>query len=155
MAYSGLFELRTPRDLLGKLRHDLERMEKDPLDARPAFDFFVTAHHMHVDWLPGRHSKERKRYEHDQVAVALLAVCSHLANGSKHFQADPNRHDSVKDTKLHEGAFSDQFQADAFDTSRLEVHLDGNAAKELGSVVLVMELARQVLAFWEGHPNLR
>jgi hypothetical protein len=50
----GVFELRTPEDLLGKLRVDLKRLEADPLDQYAAFDFFVSASHM-PDWLsPGQ-----------------------------------------------------------------------------------------------------
>lgn len=151
MSYSGLFELRTPRDLLAKLRHDLARMDSNWLDQYAAFDFFITAHHM-VDWLyPGDSNKQRRR---DEVqASALLQVCSHLANGSKHFQTTDSRHTSVADTQLHEGPFSQQF-SEQFDISRLEVHLTGEAANRLGSVINVLPLARQLLAFWEAYPAL-
>lgn len=149
MTYSGLFELRTPRDLLAKLRHDLARMESNWLDQYAAFDFFITAHHM-VDWLyPGDSQRQGKEVQ----ASALLQVCSHLANGSKHFLATDPRHKSVANTQLHEGPFSQQF-SDQFDISRLEVHLTGEAANQLGSVISVLPLARQILAFWEAYPAL-
>jgi hypothetical protein len=149
MAQTGLFELSTPRDLLAKLRHDMTRLETDPLDQYAVFDFFITAHHM-TDWMKkSPRSKERRQYE--RRGVVLRKVCSHIANGSKHFEADASRHDSVSSTRLHEGPFSQAF-SDAFDISRLEVHLEGDAAKELGSVVTVLRLARRVLAFWEAHP---
>jgi hypothetical protein len=134
VSYKGLFRLTTPRDLLGKLQHDFSRIEEHPLDERPAFDFFVTAHHMQ-EWLDHWTSnttrelrKQRKPYERE--GAALMQVCSHLANGSKHFVTD-SRHDSVKDTQFKPGPFSSAF-SDAFDISRLEIHLDGEAAKKLG-----------------------
>jgi hypothetical protein len=154
VTYTGLFQLRSAADLLDKLRHDYKRLEANPLDEFAAFDFFITAHHMQHDWLKGRQSKERKRYERDAKAVALRDVCAHIANGSKHFVADPARHDSVKDTQYRPGPFSQAF-SEQFDISRLEIHLDGDAAKELGTVVWVKPLARQVLAFWEAHPSLQ
>jgi hypothetical protein len=40
VTYSGFFELKTPHDLLAKLRRDFKGIESsDRLDADPAFDF--------------------------------------------------------------------------------------------------------------------
>ncbi len=48
------FELRTPADLLAKLKADGERLRAEPADSHAAFDFFVTAWHL-ADWVyPGR-----------------------------------------------------------------------------------------------------
>jgi hypothetical protein len=80
----------------------------------------------------------------------LLRACSHLANGSKHFKANPKRHKSVQDTKHYEGQFDpEQFDLDQFDTDQLEVHLKGKAAKQFGPVISAPSLARKVLEFWE------
>jgi hypothetical protein len=146
VTYSGFFELKTPHDLLAKLRRDFKRIESsNRLDADPAFDFFVAAHHM-LDWVyPGDSGKEARRKE--VQASPLLQVCSHLANGSKHFQAKSEIHKAVADTQPHAGQFSDQF-SDEFDVDRLEVLLQD------GSVKTVKELAREVLTFWETHPSL-
>jgi len=83
--FKGLFRLQTPPDLLSKLRHDFGRLEKDPLDEYAAFDFFVTAYHL-LDWIypdaEDVHNRDiRRQVEQDN---ALLQVCSHIANGSKH-----------------------------------------------------------------------
>ncbi|MBA4066098.1 MAG: hypothetical protein C0501_20740 [Isosphaera sp.] len=149
MSFSGLFELKTPADLFRKLEHDLRRLEADALDAYAAFDFFVTAEHM-LDWV----------YPDDPDARAaarqsdpLLEVCSHLANGSKHFRATHPRHRSVDDTRQHGGAFSSAFSR-GFDISRLEVDLKGDAAAALGSVVEVTDLARAVLCHWRSRLGL-
>ena len=46
----GLGSLKTPLDLLQKIRHDFERLRKNPSDSYVAFDFFVSSYHM-LDWL--------------------------------------------------------------------------------------------------------
>lgn len=38
--------LQTQADMLVKLRHDLDRMKANPLDAFAAYDFLVTAYHL-------------------------------------------------------------------------------------------------------------
>jgi hypothetical protein len=81
--FTGLFELRLPTDLIRKLRHDLERMETSPLDQYAAFDFFVTAEHI-VDWLHPTDEPSRRAL---RDSSHLLRITSHLANGSKHFEA--------------------------------------------------------------------
>ncbi|MDP9309498.1 MAG: hypothetical protein M3R24_01140 [Chloroflexota bacterium] len=148
--FKGLFELQSPHDLLMKLRHDYRRIEESPLDQYAAFDFFVTAEHM-VDWQYPHEVDNFKRTGLRNSNV-LLQVCSHIANGSKHFQATAKRHDSVKNAQVHKGAFQrDAFQADAFDVSRLVVQLQGQAAQEFGELIDVLELARRVLEFWETY----
>lgn len=141
----GFFDLQTPVDLLQKLRHDFGRLKESPVDSYTAFDFFVTAYHM-LEW---RHPDNAKRRQMERDGKSkLLWVCSHLANGSKHFQA--TRRDAVKDTIVHEGPFDDAF-ADAFDVSELRVELDGEAACEFGPSIGVLPLADKVVHFWEAH----
>jgi hypothetical protein len=60
----------------------------------------------------------------------------------------------VKNTRLHEGPFSQDF-SEEFDISRLEIALEGDAAKQFGEVITAPSLARTVLAFWEAHPDLK
>ncbi len=88
----GFFDLQTPADLLGKLGRELERMQSAPRDIDHAFNFFVTAEHM-LDWLyPGK-ANDTKRSEARKLP--LLALVSHIANGSKHFMAEAKRHKSM------------------------------------------------------------
>lgn len=92
----GFFNLQTPQDLLQKLRHDFGRLKESPLDSYAAFDFLVTAYHM-LEWrYPGKSNNAKRRQMERDGKSKLLWVCSHLANGSKHFQA--TRRDAVKDT---------------------------------------------------------
>jgi hypothetical protein len=139
----GVFALRTAADLLQKLRHDYERMERDALDQYAAFDFFVTADHL-PDWIhPGREGKKRLL----RSANWRLKVCHQLANGLKHFEASRDHHDSVQGTEFHEGPFSDDFSME-HDRSMLLIHLhpavsEGHEAIEAG------ELARWLVDYWE------
>lgn len=153
-AFKGLFELQTPHDLLEKLRHDLERLRDSPIDQYAAFDFFVTAEHL-IDWLlPG--DGKRAAREAQRNSDSLLQVVSHIANGSKHFEATAKHHQSVQDTETTNGVFqAGTFQSDAFDVPRLIIHLHGQAAADLGSQIEVIALAEKVLQFWENHSQLK
>jgi len=150
-SFRGLFELQSPQDLLEKLHHDYARLQQSPLDQYAAFDFFVTAEHM-LDWLYPNDSQKRKNVRDQSV---LLQVCSHIANGSKHFVASDKRHVSVKDARKNEGAFQrDAFQPDAFDVPRLQIDLQGKAAQELGECIDTFELAGKVLNFWKNYQDI-
>lgn len=144
MSFEGSFNLRNATDLFRKLEHDLDRMRKDPSDGRPAFDFFVTALHM-LDWVyPNDKGKKDAELKDNQ----LLLICSHIGNGSKHFRATRSYHNSVRDTVVHLGDFSSQdFSPEDFDTTRLEVELQGDAAAALGNTISANDLATRILDF--------
>ncbi len=146
--FKGFFALQTPQDLLRKLQHDYQRLKDDPLNPYPAFDFFVTAEHM-LGWVYPGYANRQQRTNLRNSNV-LLQVCSHIANGSKHFELNDTRHKSVKDASVHQGAFqTGAFQNDAFDVSELRIHLEGDAASQLGQYVGVLPLARKALDYWE------
>jgi hypothetical protein len=150
--FEGFGELKTPVDLLGKIRHDFERLRNNPENVYEAFDFFVTAYHM-LDWL---HPKDRRAREAEESKHPLLQVCSHLANGAKHFEATAKKHVSVKDVAAVQGAFQrGAFQSNAFQVPGLFVQLDGSAAAAFGSSIYAVDLARRVLAHWEADPRLQ
>lgn len=92
----GIFELTTPNDLLKKLRYEYEHFRLEPLNTYTAFNFFVTAEHL-LDWqYPGRANRsQRKQVRANSV---ILQICSHIANGAKHFQVEDKHHKSVSDT---------------------------------------------------------
>ena len=56
----GVFNLRTPIDLLDKLKYDYAVFEKDKNNPYLAFNFFVTAEHM-LDWIYPGYSNKGKR----------------------------------------------------------------------------------------------
>ena len=150
--FKGFFALQKPADLLAKLRHDYERLQSSPMDTYAAFDFFVTGFHM-LDWL---YPNDKKRQEQEEKASILLQICSHIANGVKHFHARAKKHQSVADVRVQEGAFQrNAFQANAFQVEALIIHLDGQAAVQFGAEVECLALATQVLQHWESHPGVK
>ena len=151
----GTFGLKGPLDLLGKLRRDLEQLKSNPTSSDLAMNFFVTAEHM-KDWLyPGRaNQKNRERLEDSSL---LLQVCSHIANGAKHFQVEAKHHSSVSGTVKAGGFWGAGFWASRFWSSSfwsqgsLLVHLKGEAARLFGEKVSAIDLAEQLIAFWEAR----
>lgn len=124
---------------MAKLRHDYDRLDKDPSDDFAAWDFFVTAEHMR-DWIdrPGGASRPAN--------TPLLKVVSHLANGGKHFELSPGRHDSVRDVS-QVGIFDPRiFDGATFDIARLTVEVsDPSGIRD------IIDLAREVIAYWEAQ----
>jgi len=140
---AGIFQLRDSSDLLEKLRHDFARVRADTMDPYAAFDFFMTAEHM-VDWLFPKSKADREKLRD----APLLALCSHIANGAKHFEATAKHHKSFSESQVHRGSFSSDFSSD-FDISGLVIILDGGAKKEFGAKIYVIDLAEKILRYWE------
>lgn len=139
----GWFDLRTPQDLLAKLRVDCQRVLDEPADSYAAFDFFVTAWHI-ADW----------KYQGDYVGRRalidqnpILAICEHVANGLKHFQLNNAKLNSVSDAGVT-GTFGRTFSM-AFDRTRVVLTLEGRARSEFGATISVYDLAPKVVEFWE------
>ncbi|MDP2845470.1 MAG: hypothetical protein Q8N79_05270 [Candidatus Methanoperedens sp.] len=150
--FQGFFEIKTAQDLLGKLKREYTQLQKSPLDQDIAFNFFITAEHI-SDWLyPGDANNSNRKSLRD--SSIYLQVCSHIANGSKHFKAEAKHHKSVSGTSLEKGIFdADIFDNDIFDVAHLVIYLNGDAAKQLGPSIGAVELARRILEFWENHMN--
>jgi hypothetical protein len=146
---TGFGTLENLADLLAKLRHDFSRVTDDPADSFAAFDFFVTAEHM-LDWAhPGyanRQPRESLRRDH-----VLLQVVSHIASGSKHFVAEARQHESVQHADTVGGSYDPEVRPPGVAVGTLYVTLDGPAASVLGAHVGVVELASEVLRFWETY----
>jgi hypothetical protein len=156
-SFEGWFQLQTPQDLLKKLRHDLDRFEARPLDQYIAFDFFVTALHM-LDWRypdppdsdPAKKKTAKDNRDTLEDREILLRVCSHLANGGKHFRATAPRHTSVSNARQTAGAFDPAvFDPTVFDAGELVIDLDGEAARKFGPSISALEVARKLYQFWE------
>ena len=67
---SGFFHLRTPEDLVLKLRREFDRLSANPADSDAAFNFFVTAIHV-PEWC--QRSGRQVAAPADARDVALLA----------------------------------------------------------------------------------
>jgi len=102
-----------------------------------------------LDWqYPGKANEARRAQE--KQSEVLLQMCSHTANGFKHFKVEAARHRSVTNSKVEGGAFDPSaFQNDAFDVGRFVVDLDGDAAVKYGPDIEVTDLAEKMLSFWK------
>ena len=150
----GVFSLRTPNDLLNKLKYDYEALEKDKNNPYLAFNFFVTAEHM-LDWVyPGYSNKSKRTSERD--SEVLLQVCSHLATGAKHFVAEAKHHDTVSSSVQKRpsnplaGPLGGPFVIKR-NISGLYVNLEDKAAMVLGTSIKAVDLAKRVLEYWQSH----
>lgn len=146
----GIFELKNSDDLFKKLRYDYDLLKENPLNQYLAFNFFVTAEHM-LDWIyPGyKNKKKREEIRKDNV---LLQICSHIANGAKHFEVNPKIHNSVsKTTKagyFPTGYFHSNYWPKGYWPECSFICLKGQAEKEFGKSLPLLELAEKVLNFW-------
>jgi len=153
----GTFELKTPHDLLKKLQFDLHQLENDSTNTYLAFNFFVTAEHM-KDWLyPGKSNKAiREALENSSV---LLQVCSHVANGAKHFNVEAKHHYSVVDTEKSGGYWGSGYFASNywprgyFAKGALNIILQGDAELQLGASISALSLAQRIVEFWMQRPE--
>ena len=79
---AGLWHLETAGELLVKLRSDYDRMQQEPRNPSPVYDFFVTAYHMH-EWA-ARTEAEKRALE----AEPLIRVAGEIGTRAKHLRAD-------------------------------------------------------------------
>jgi hypothetical protein len=104
------FDVQTPRDLLRKLEREYDRWKSDPLNVDFAWNFFVTAEHL-PDWIyyqdmptSGTERPDlldgEEPYKFKMAPTRpLLRICSHLANGGKHFHLTNANLTSVAGTR--------------------------------------------------------
>lgn len=145
--YQGFGELKSPADLVEKLRHDLERLENSSHNQYAAFDFFVTAEHI-PDWIYPNNWVDRKEHK---LSVPLLRITSHIANGAKHFEATKQRHTSVVEIEKERYVEPDYVVEGCFEDSIL-VHLTSEEAKAVDTQIIdAKSLASRVLQYWEDY----
>ncbi|MBS1786643.1 MAG: hypothetical protein JST85_02925 [Acidobacteria bacterium] len=143
----GFFELKTADQLFAKLEDDFQMARADSLNSRLWFNFFVTAEH-----IPEWHFKDSNLASKFRKANAVLRVCSHIANGGKHFEVTDKRHNSIAATNitytvsvtLGERPFSEKATPPKKEKA-FNLHLSPEEAKELGAEILVTELAGRIL----------
>jgi hypothetical protein len=147
--FGGFFALRTPDDLLHKLRHDRQRLAANPSDSYAAFDFFVTANSL-VDWISSSSSPSHQPRANHREDV-LPRLCRHLADGAKHLQLTRPHH-GVSETQHVPAA---RYGEAVYGVSRYDmpasllVHLEPTEAEALGRPSIdAQELADLVLAYW-------
>lgn len=145
--FKGFGSLKTPRDLVSKLEHDLRRIKEDPEDQYAAFDFFVTAEHI-VDWC---HPANRQGREDLRASSPLLRITSHIANGAKHFETTAKRHCSVTDVEVFHWVKPGYVEA-GYAEEPLVVQLSPDEASQLGrNRIDLPSLAQLVFEFWDAE----
>ncbi len=153
MATEGLFDLQTPEDLLRKLEWEYTQWQDDPLNTYRAWNFFVTAEHL-PDWRAARPGPQLpKGFSHKKFKKEnpLLRICSHLANGGKHFRPKAE-HTSVASTRRRQGWVEDGWvEREWIEHEALMVDLTPDEQQALSSAsasIEALSLAADVLAFW-------
>jgi hypothetical protein len=139
---TGSHKLRTPEDLLDKLRRELGRLKKEPHEADHAFNFFLTADSLLDRVLPGKkYRKDRKRDRHSN---AVLDFCHQVATGSSHFEQSRAVKSATSKKKVQRTAKSVNGHA----TYRLVgVKVDAR----LTETITPLDLARQIIDYWENR----
>jgi len=152
----GFNYLQNASDLLKKLEHDYERLINSQENTYAAFDFFITAYHL-LDWqYPDTNDRDNKQKRSDiEKGCLLLQICSHIANGVKHFETTRAKHQSVSDVESQGEVFKGKvFEYGVFDNGELIIKLEGKASNEFGPEIRCSELAEKVLKYWKEQLNI-
>jgi len=140
----GIFDLKTPEDLVRKLFFEFQQFSNKPNDTYLAFNFFVTAEHI-PDWIDEKNLRKQD---------PLLRICSHIANGAKHFMVD--RHHSIEQTEK-ERYVAKGYVAGGYVEEPLMVYLSEGEAKEIGEAKFrAIQLAEMIVDYWsERFPDVK
>jgi hypothetical protein len=146
----GFVELATIQDYCKKLKFDYNQLKADNLNQYKAFNFFITAHHL-LDWLfPDKEKNNtiRKRI----VDEIIFKVCSHIANGIKHFEVNPKRHSSVN--KIEKVGYVQAGYVEAgYVKETIYITLENKAREIFGNTIEIEYLAEEIIEFWKKELN--
>jgi hypothetical protein len=158
MAMQGLFKLTTPEHLLRKLEWEYAQWQDDPLHTYRAWNFFVTAEQL-PEWLWHTNSRPLGGVKPSvfRRSTPLLRICSHLANGGKHFRP-AKHHTSVASTRRREGWVQEGWISKGWiQHEALMVDLAPAEQRDLSSAsasIEAFQLAADMLAFWQQRLGL-
>lgn len=140
----GFLELKTAQQLFAKLEEDFTTANNDPLNSHAWFNFFVTAEHL-PEWHLGKDLAPNFRRKH-----SILRVCSHIANGGKHFVLEDKRHKSIASTNYTTVVAPPGWKSPAEERREkaFNLKLSAEEARELGDEILVVDLAERILSFY-------
>lgn len=101
------FGLNSSRDLYDKLKLDSVRLSTS-WHPYVAFDFLVTAWHLHHDWPKSDDPRDTSRQKRKESKlppemILVLRTIQDLVNGSKHFQLDPQAAEKRRVQAVHTG----------------------------------------------------
>jgi hypothetical protein len=142
----GIFDLRTVKDLYGKVEYDYFRLKENPDNSYIAFDFFMTAAHI-PDWITNGDGGKSKIFRKNEP---ILRVCYQLACNGKHFRLTSSQHDAVKKTEK-ECYVAAEYVEEDYVAEPLRITLTDNLADKLGvtNPVSALEFATKVVDFWK------
>ena len=118
------FEIKTSKDFLNKLIIEVSDYERQLTSSRHAINAAMTAWHL-VDWVYNEFNFNSTFPNFSDFKIYIKSRCPKLqimndiATGSKHFQIN-SYPPKVQETKLHEGAYSDEYSRE-YDISTLQV----------------------------------
>lgn len=143
----GIFDLNTPKDLVKKLLFEFQNFSENPNDTYRAFNFFVTAEHI-PDWIDEKNVRRK---------VPLLRICSHIANGAKHFDVDPKRHKSVENAAKEQTYGTGAYFSGDYAEKSLIVYLSDEESDEMGKTSFrAIQLAEMIVDYWsERFPGIK
>jgi len=95
-------KLTSIEDYWKKLNWEFEMLKNNSDNIYYAFNFVITAFHL-LDWAePQPRGTTNQNRQIIKKNIKYLKVCEQLANGAKHFEIDPKRHNSVESMKSEE-----------------------------------------------------
>lgn len=142
----GFIELINVKDYWKKLQFDFTELKKNDENIYVAFNFFVTSYHL-LDWIfEGKYNNDRKILNNKPI----LKLCSHIANGIKHFETNSDRHNSVKEIEKNRYVEEDYCEEDYVE-SQIIIFLDEILQPDFGKSIKIIELANIVMTFWESE----
>ena len=142
----GFVELRNVKDYWKKLLFDFDHLRENEEHTYTAFNFFVTAYHL-IDWIfEGQKSEERTELHQKP----LMKLCSHIANGAKHFHIDSKRHKSVK--KIEKDRYVEEgYVEEGYFEEPIIIYLSEPLKSKFGESISVVDLAEQIIDFWKNE----
>jgi hypothetical protein len=141
------FGLKTPRDMLGKLKREHARLENE-VTGDDLMNFVISGYHL-IDWIRNNASVSSAVTADAKLMYdnTYVAVCRDLANGSKHFELKSDYKDRVTDkTSVISGYGTGRYGKDAYgvgEPSIIIVLTDGQRFDAL-------QFGKEVIAAWEG-----
>jgi len=123
------FDIKTSEDFFKKLQEDYKEFCIDKTSSRVALNCAMTAWHL-TEWIYNEYNSQLISNYSTLTAFQIdikrqcpsLQIMHDIANGTKHYLLTRHR-PIIKDTTLHQGAFSSDFSRD-FDISTLDIELN-------------------------------
>jgi hypothetical protein len=141
------FGLKTPRDLLDKLKRDGCLLD-DEVTSDRFFNFVITGYSL-IDWV--KHEPTVARSDVDAMYHARwIRICGDIANASKHFTLTTRRPITSK-VESQQGSGVGRFGKGGFGIGEEGIVIELND----GSSFSCLELVKNVIETWEEFFRLR